>query len=203
MAKKKYYAVAKGKTPGIYFSWADCKAQIDHFSGAVYKGFEFLADAEKFINQMGKDNTVAQKVSDGACLVAYVDGSYDDSQKRYAYGCVFVLEEETQTLNGSDAEEEYVSMRNVAGEILGSEKAIDWAIKQGYRKIIIYYDYEGIEKWANDIWKANKPGTIRYKKFIADRRNQIEIEFSKVAAHTGDTYNEMADKLAKEALGII
>ena len=66
MAKKKYYAVAKGKTPGIYFSWADCKAQIDHFSGAVYKGFESLADAEKFINQMGKDNTVAQKVRDGA-----------------------------------------------------------------------------------------------------------------------------------------
>ena len=36
---KKYYAVAKGKTPGIYLTWEDCKAQVDHFPGALYKGF--------------------------------------------------------------------------------------------------------------------------------------------------------------------
>jgi ribonuclease HI len=30
----------------------------------------------------------------------------------------------------------------------------------------------------------------------------VQISFVKVAAHTGDYYNEMADRLAKEALGI-
>lgn len=203
MAKKKYYAVAKGKTPGIYFTWEDCKAQIEHVSEAVYKGFETIEEAEAFVKgaeyRVDADKT---NVSTKDCLVAYIDGSYDDSQKRYAYGCVFVMQDQVITIHDSEADEMYVSMRNVAGEILGSEKAIEWGIRHGYKKIIIYYDYEGIEKWADHIWKANKPGTIQYRDFVARKRELIDISFCKVAAHTGDTYNEMADKLAKEALGI-
>ncbi|MBQ9983969.1 MAG: ribonuclease H family protein [Lachnospiraceae bacterium] len=230
---KKYYAVAKGKTPGIYFTWADCKAQVENFSGAVYKGFATLLEAESYIESVLGDNAVdktkgtrqmdianflkgqeesvqldfekmnhAEPVSDEAHLVAYVDGSYDHSQLRYAYGCVLVLPEGEVTLNGSDNHADYVSMRNVAGEIKGSEQAILWAIEHGYKRITIYYDYEGIEKWANGIWKANKIGTQRYKEFVVEQRNRIEIHFQKVAAHTGVKYNEMADKLAKEALGI-
>lgn len=135
-------------------------------------------------------------------LIAYVDGSYEHSRKRYAYGCALVLPEEVVTLSGSGNQEDYVGMRNVAGEILGSEQAINWAVEHGYRQITIYYDYEGIEKWANGIWKANKPGTKRYQAFIAEKRKTITILFQKVAAHTGVTYNEMADRLAKEALGL-
>ena len=33
-------------------------------------------------------------------------------------------------------------------------------------------------------------------------REKIDISFSKVAAHTGVKYNEMADQLAKAALGL-
>lgn len=236
---KKYYAVAKGKTPGIYFTWDDCKAQVEGFSGAMYKGFTSLSEAENFIEnvigkkldkdyeQMELPNMLTEQMSiseneykqnelaEGSVytsgmdaistkehLVAYVDGSYDHSQLRYAYGCVLVLPEGEITLNGSDNHEDYVSMRNVAGEILGSEQAVLWALEHGYKKVTIYYDYEGIEKWANNIWKANKPGTQRYKSFIARKRKEIEISFQKVAAHTGVKYNEMADQLAKEALGI-
>ena len=75
-------------------------------------------------------------------------------------------------------------------------------MEHGYSSITIYYDYEGIEKWANGIWKANKAGTQRYKEFVAKQREKIEISFSKVAAHTGVKYNEMADQLAKAALGL-
>lgn len=225
---KKYYAVAKGKTPGIYRTWDDCKAQVTRFPGAVYKGFETIQEAETFIESVtgAKVGTASEQielqgierqdvkksdsivvgvektVSTQEHLIAYVDGSYDHSQLRYAYGCVLVLPDEEITLNGSDNQAEYVSMRNVAGEIMGSRQAILWAIENGYKKVTIYYDYEGIEKWANGIWKANKPGTQRYKAFIAEKRQEIEILFRKVAAHTGVKYNEMADRLAKEALGI-
>lgn len=230
---KKYYAVARGKTPGIYFTWEDCKAQVENFSGATYKGFATLQEAEDYIESiLGKKSVSKEEsarqmdiadfmkeleepkhwdcedvecetsVSDEVHLVVYVDGSYDHSQLRYAYGCVMVLPEGEVTLNGSDNHEDYVSMRNVAGEIMGSEQAILWAIEHGYRKVTIYYDYEGIEKWANGIWKTNKIGTQRYKEFVNEKRKQIEIRFQKVAAHTGVRYNEMADQLAKEALGI-
>lgn len=209
---KKYYAVAKGKTPGIYFTWEDCKAQVEHFPGSVYKGFSNLADAEEFIKTAGVKQALKnvetiktveeQPVSTDVHLVAYVDGSYDHSQLRYAYGCALVLPDEVVTLNGSGAEQDYVAMRNVAGEILGSEQAILWALEHGYQAVTIYYDYEGIEKWADGIWRANKPGTQRYKAFIAEQREKITISFQKVAAHTGVEYNELADRLAKEALGI-
>lgn len=210
---KKYYAVAKGRIPGIYFTWEDCKAQIEHFSGAVYKGFPTIIEAEEFIKMAGKSKMAVSNTSEESSeelpqstdshLIAYVDGSYENSKKRYAYGCVLVLSDENITLNGSGDAEDLVSMRNVAGEILGSCKAIDWAVEHGYQEITIFYDYEGIEKWANGIWKANKIGTKNYKEFIAEKRQKISIHFQKVAAHTGVTYNEMADKLAKEALGII
>ncbi len=214
---KKYYAVARGRTPGIYFTWEDCKAQVQQFSGAVYKSFPTLQEAEQFIEKVNgtggqRDVSVfgdgirnieeVQPVSTKQHLIAYVDGSYEDSRKRYAYGCAMVFSEEVITLNGSGNDEDYVGMRNVAGEILGSEQAINWAVEHGYQRITIYYDYEGIEKWANGIWKANKPGTKRYQAFIAEKRKEIAISFQKVAAHTGVTYNEMADRLAKEALGL-
>ena len=211
---KKYYAVAKGKTPGIYLTWNDCKTQVDGFSGAVYKGFATVQEAEEFVVRYGDGITEADKqkniqsddntepVSTDTHLVAYVDGSYEQSMRQYAYGCVLVLPEDTVTLNGSGNEEDYVTMHNVAGEILGSEHAIRWAVEHGYSSITIYYDYEGIEKWANGIWKANKAGTQRYKEFVAKQREKIDISFSKVAAHTGVKYNEMADQLAKAALGL-
>lgn len=204
---KKYYVVVKGKMPGIYMAWDECRAQVEHFPGAVYKGFATIEEAEGFLakhcpNAPAKGNQ-NQAVSMGRHLIAYVDGSYDHSQRRYAYGCALVFEQEVVTLNGSDNREDYVSMRNVAGEILGSEQAISWAVEHGYGKITIYYDYEGIEKWAEGIWKANKTGTKEYQQFVETKRQEIEIKFCKVAAHTGDTYNEMADKLAKEALGLV
>jgi len=42
----KFYAVKKGKTPGIYKTWPDCQKQVKGFSGAVYKSFTSLEEAE-------------------------------------------------------------------------------------------------------------------------------------------------------------
>lgn len=49
MAKKPRFAayvVWKGRTPGVYRSWAACSAEIHGVSGAVYKGFPTVAEAE-------------------------------------------------------------------------------------------------------------------------------------------------------------
>lgn len=51
MAKKeKFYTVWKGKRPGIYDTWKDCKAAIDGFKGAQYKSFTSFAEAKKAYN---------------------------------------------------------------------------------------------------------------------------------------------------------
>lgn len=44
--KKKYYVVWQGKTPGIYETWEDCKAQVHGFDEAKYKSFPTKEEAE-------------------------------------------------------------------------------------------------------------------------------------------------------------
>ncbi|SHG55527.1 ribonuclease H1 domain-containing protein [Flagellimonas flava] len=48
--KKKFYVVWKGKRPGIYESWDDCKAQITGVKGAQYKSFSLFDEAKKAFN---------------------------------------------------------------------------------------------------------------------------------------------------------
>ncbi|MEL6918163.1 MAG: ribonuclease H family protein [Bacteroidota bacterium] len=51
MAKKeKFYTVWKGKRPGIYTSWDDCKAAISGFKGAQYKSFPTFVAAKNAYN---------------------------------------------------------------------------------------------------------------------------------------------------------
>ena len=39
MAKKKVYAVRKGKKTGLFYSWIECEAAVSGYAKAEYKGF--------------------------------------------------------------------------------------------------------------------------------------------------------------------
>ena len=41
----KYYAVKKGRHPGIYTTWKDCQKEIDHFKDAKFKSFDSKKEA--------------------------------------------------------------------------------------------------------------------------------------------------------------
>ena len=192
----KYYAVKKGRIPGVYHTWDECKKQVDGYSGAVYKSFSSLHEANDFLIE--KSKTVFHNG-----LIAYVDGSYNIKTKEYGYGCVLIEGQKViEKLSGKGNKEELASMRNVSGEILGSLAAMKYAIDHRYPQICIYYDYEGIEKWATGVWKTNKEATKQYVQMVQRFQNQLDIHFIKVLAHSGDTFNEMADQLAKKAVGI-
>ena len=49
MAKKKIYAVKKGKTTGIFRTWAECSSAVKGYSGAQYKGFSTMDEAEQYL----------------------------------------------------------------------------------------------------------------------------------------------------------
>lgn len=132
--------------------------------------------------------------------IAYVDGSYNDDIKAFSYGIVLFIDGNNYTMSKCFHNEELLEMRNVAGEIMGAAQAMRTALEQGCSKITIYHDYEGIAKWCTGEWKAKKPWTKKYKAFYDDISNKISIEFIKVKAHSKDPYNDMADKLAREAL---
>jgi len=67
MAKKKFYVVWDGVTPGIYDTWEDCLLQTKGYEKAKYKSFNTREEAEKAYasspyEYIGK-NAPAKKVS--------------------------------------------------------------------------------------------------------------------------------------------
>lgn len=214
MAKKKYYAVKVGKTPGIYLTWEDCKSQVDGVSGALYKSFPTLAEAEAYIGPVEDvpDRAVTgvsadAGVGEGAVVlpdlqtaVAYVDGSYNVATGEYSCGVVFLWGEEELHFAEKGENQELASMRNVAGEIMGSELAMKKALEFGMRALCIYHDYQGIASWCLGDWKTNKEGTRAYKEYFDSICDKIDIRFVKVKGHSGDKYNDLADELAKSVI---
>ncbi|KAK1685006.1 hypothetical protein QYE76_045854 [Lolium multiflorum] len=41
-----WYVVYKGKVPGVYNDWEECRRQVHRFSGNSYKGYTTRAEAE-------------------------------------------------------------------------------------------------------------------------------------------------------------
>lgn len=140
--------------------------------------------------------------------IAFVDGSYQKESGTYGYGVVFFLRKELTAQKGrieekgSGTEEAYRKMRNVSGEILGACRAVEIALQYGLHSLCIFHDYQGISSWATGEWKCNKEKTKAYRKFMQDAEKKIKLEFVKVPAHSGIYFNELADRLAKEAVGI-
>ncbi|WP_288867779.1 ribonuclease H family protein [uncultured Parvimonas sp.] len=202
---KKYYAVKVGKSTGIFETWDECKKQVTGFSGAIYKSFQSLDKAKEYLDDKNialKSEEFEFEITSDDEIIAYVDGSYKKDTLEYGYGVVLILKDDIVELYGKGQNPEVAKSRNVTGELFGSVRAISEAIKLGKKKIIIFYDYQGISSWANGEWKCNLPLTMGYRDKIREFRKEIEILFVKVKAHSNDKYNDLADHLAKKSLGI-
>ena len=189
---------------------------VHGFPGAVYKSFPTRAEAERFVQgdmggqQSGRTASGAaygQKAEASVGDVmpenyAFVDGSYNAPKKIYGYGGFLMHGGVKEVLQGAGEDAEMASMRNVAGEVLGSIAAVEKALELGLGELTIYYDYMGIQMWAEGSWKRNKKGTAAYHDYIASVSDRITLHFVKVKGHSSVAGNEEADRLAKGAVGI-
>ncbi|MDE6313334.1 MAG: ribonuclease H family protein [Lachnospiraceae bacterium] len=192
----KFYAVRKGKKTGIFSTWEECKRQVDGFSGAEYKSFKTKAEAQEYC-----ESTV--KVEGIKCEAeCYTDGSFDVDTNRYSYGALILWQGQEYELSEAFYDEEMASMRNVAGEIEGARAAMKFCVEHGIKSLLLHYDYEGVEKWCISAWKCNKKGTIAYKAYYDEIKQDLQVVFHHVKGHSGVEGNERVDGLAKKALGI-
>jgi caulimovirus viroplasmin len=197
----KYYAVKVGARTGVFTSWEECQKAVDGFSGAKFKKFHSLEEAKKFVYDDSDSKPIEEDLV-GGYVNAYVDGSFDVSTGRYSGTAVILLGDNDIIELSKACKDDSSKLRNVAGELLGAELAIEYCKERGISKLAIHHDYEGIGAWADGVWKAKLPETKAYRNYVFDSREVLDIKFIKVKGHSGNEYNNRADYLAGKALSV-
>ncbi|MDU2181438.1 MAG: viroplasmin family protein [Veillonella sp.] len=196
---KKYYAVRQGRVPGVYTTWADCEKQVKGFGGAIYKSFPTEAEARAFVEDSGLSLSDFMSAHKGESKS--LQGTKKITTK--------VSSGIQNKVSAGEAKPDFTHRNHVVAYIDGSYNKLlaamyvmKYAVDHGIPECSLYYDYMGIEMWATKRWKRNNALTQQYAAFYDSIKNRVRVHFHKVAAHTGDTYNEMADALAKQGAGI-
>lgn len=209
---RKYYAIKNGNTNRslILFNWEDAKTEVKGAKGVIYKKFDSITEADDFLKSLEKEDEVNVLADDSELgltskeiIDIYVDGSYNNLDGKYSYGAV-VVENGAEIDNFyKSMKDEYSSMRNVSGEVYGAINAMKYALEKNYKKLNLYFDYQGIESWALGTWKRNNNLTKSYHEFYKKISKELSVNFVKVKGHSGDKFNDRADELAKKALDLI
>ncbi len=206
----KFYAVRKGRRPGVYTTWPACDEQVRGFPGALYKAFPTKAQALAFVGDGLAGATVPPPATSlppttspptTGTIHIWVDGScLQHGSGRLRFGWAYVIldgERELHRASGHDVPVEARRHRNVAGEIQAVLQALEHCRERGITAATIHFDYAGLASWVEGTWKTRTSFTREYAERV--RALGMTLTWRKVQAHSGATYNELVDRLAKEA----
>lgn len=147
-------------------------------------------ELKEYLNKIGEKN-----------YIAYVDGSYKDETKEYSCGLCVVYNNKI-VYEYSNKYNDKNGMRQINGELKSALFACNFAIKNNIKNLYIAYDYEGIEKFATLKWKPKSLDIDFYVNAMQKNMRVLNINFIKIPAHKNFTFNEKADELSKQVLGI-
>lgn len=137
---------------------------------------------------------------------AYTDGSYSPSRNRYGSGVVLLLSDGRKyklsyggEVMGSD-KQKYGS---TFGELKAAEIAASHAIDLGCSDLHIHHDLLNVKTYAVAPPKDDSPEEIKkYNERMRLYMKNIPITFEHVKSHSGDVYNQAADREARIGAGI-
>ncbi len=215
----KFYAVRVGLVPGIYTNWEQCAVQVYGFPKAQYKSF-FTEEAalaymrgEEIPNSGAKRNGKSHKKKvvvppppieePMPNIYGFIDGAYNEDNDSYGFGGYVMVDGEKYEISGSGDDADLVSMKDVAGELIGTKKILDFATEHHLREITILYDYKGVDCWATGKWKRNLPGTVEYYEYCQNKMLSVNVIFRKILDIKQIEGNEEAKSLANLACGNI
>lgn len=199
----KFYAVKKGRIPGIYNSWPECQKQVTGFSGAVYKSFVTLREAEEFMGLVTKPqiNLGLEEVH------IYTDGSHIKGTLKLGIGAYSDYGGQEYFMSW-DLDADYLKEWGITGQVSNPTAEfiafcqtllffVDRKLKPV--KLVFHIDYEGIKNWVDGTWQAKEPH-IKQMKINADNlvsRLSVPFEIRWVPGHSGVVGNDRADEMAK------
>ena len=219
MAKQKFYAVAAGRTTGIFTSWGVAEAQVKGYGGARYKSFATRDEAQKWLADGGavakkaakpaakatsRTIPTPQAIPEGGLLI-YTDGGAINNPGPGGYGIVIVDGAHRRELSGG-----FRLTTNNRMELTACLVALREAAGSG-RPIVLYSDssylVNGIEKgwvrsWRRRGWrKADSTPALNVDLWSAllELLDHERVEFRWVRGHAGNELNERCDQLAVSA----
>ena len=151
----KYYAVKKGRHPGIYPTWPACQREVSGYSGAVYRSFTNRFEAQKWLTAANKPAGPSKKqqlsldldLGTGQWVAAptirlYTDGGsrnhgnwrgqHVKENDRAAWA--FLIDRQGQRLTGTAGE---FGATNNRMELLGLINALQLLAKRGWQDEVI------------------------------------------------------------------
>lgn len=157
MAKKqKYYVVWKGRKTGVFSSWPEAEAQVKGFTGAEFKSFEGLPEAQQafagnYQQYKGKPAQQNRVLSAPPAITPSwtVDAACSGNPGLMEYRCVDTKSGEEVFHRGP-----FVQGTNNVGEFLAIAEALMLAVQEGY-SWPIYSDSVNAINWI----KAKKART--------------------------------------------
>ncbi len=210
--KKNYYAVIRGRRPGLYKTWQGkdgAQEQIQEFQGAVFKGFYDLEDALNYLEEYGvrvpeHENRAPQKKEDPDRVQIYTDGGAIGNPRPGGYGVVLSYQGKRKELSGG-----FRNTTNNRMELMACITGLK-ALKTK-SKVTIFSDSKYVvdsinngwaQRWRQNGWKTESKRTVENVDLWRQLLAWIEkhdVEFVWVKGHGGKPENERCDQLAQQA----
>lgn len=211
--KKKFYAIAAGRKPGIYTKWPDAQAQVMGFAGAKYKGFATEAEAEAWLknpvyaastakSSKGSTKSAPPKAAKEGEIVIYTDGGARFNPGPGGYGVVMMEGDKRLEFTGG-----YRLTTNNRMELMGCIVALR-QVKKRQKSVTLYSDSQyvvnGITKgwargWRKRGWiKSDKQPAVNPDLWaeLLELAEGLTVDFRWVKGHAGNEFNERCDELA-------
>ena len=208
-----YYAVASGRTIGVFSTWDECNRAVKGYKNASYKKFDTKQEAEEFVANNGvvQETPTMELVDFEPDYHVYTDGACSKNGTRAASAGIGIYFGENDP-------------RNVSEKLLGKQTnnlAELTAIVKTYaiirpdllsgKKVAIVTDSEYaikcVSTYGEKCYKQNWNVDIPNKELVQTayelyKDNSHNVRFIHIRAHTQKTDihsigNDQADKLAR------
>lgn len=218
MAKKKYYAVAVGRSPGIFTDWPTAEKQVKGFAAAKFKSFPTRAEAEAWLKDpvyqkkervsgSRQETTPApqHRQSSPDTIVVYTDGGCINNPGPGGYGVVIEAQGKRRELSGG-----FRHTTNNRMEMMAAIVALRELQACG-KEIFLYSDssylVNGItkgwaKKWRRTGWRKSDGQPVLNVDLwqeLLELLDTMEVCFHWVKGHAGNELNERCDRLAVAA----